>query len=508
MKNSCICYLEETVKKFPDKIAVKDNQTSYTFSQLRKRAVCVGSIIRETIKGEVKQPIAVYLPKNSKSIVAFAATLYSSNFYIPLDVKMPEARLGKILINLEPKIIITTSEYNETLKKAGAKDAFIIDINAIDFDGSGYDEVLPEFYHIIDTDPAYVIYTSGSTGIPKGVVISHRGIFDYIDWAIKCYAVTSQEKIGNQAPFYFDNSTLDLYLCLATGAELIIIPETLFSFPVKLLDFVHAQEISFIFWVPSVLLNIANTDSLNREFTSSLKKILFAGEVMPNKQLNYWRKHLPQALYSNLYGPTEITVDCTYYIVDRLFKDDESLPIGFPCHNTAILILNEQNKEIQEREIGELCVRGSSLALGYWNDFEKTKEVFTHNPLNPNYPERIYRTGDLVTINEKNEIIFIGRKDSQIKHMGYRIELGEIETAVVGINEIDSACVLYHYDKKQITVFYESKSGLESKEIRARIGEILPKYMIPTVYYLLNEMPRNANGKIDRNQLKQQLEGA
>ena len=313
------------------------------------------------------------------------------------------------------------------------------------------------------------------------------------------------DTIGNQAPFHFDNSTLDIYLCFSTGATMVIIPEDYFLFPIRLIDYLKAQSISLIFWVPSALAAVANMDILSKTELPPLKKILFAGEVMQNKHLNYWRRHFPDALFSNLYGPTEITVDCTYYVIDREFGDDELLPIGFPCRNSDILILNEHGIPAGTGERGELCVRGSSLAHGYWNDPEKTAAAFTQNPLNPHYPERIYRTGDLVYRNERGEIYFAGRNDHQIKHQGYRIELGEIETAAMSIAEIRNACVVYDQAKGQLAMFYDSSSELAPAYLRKSLLEKLPKYMLPAVLVHMPDLPLNANGKIDRLALASQF---
>jgi len=250
-----------------------------------------------------------------------------------------------------------------------------------------------------------------------------------------------------------------------------------------------------------VLTSVAHFRALDTEELPALRKVLFAGEVMPTRTLRYWRRKYPQALFSNLYGPTEITVDCTYYIVEREFADDEPLPIGFPCRNTSILILNEQNQPAASGEIGELCVRGSSLALGYWNDPAKTASAFSQNPLNTHYPERIYRTGDLVYVNTEAEIIFVGRRDSQVKHYGYRIELGEIETAVLAIPEIGNACVLYNSAAKAITLVYEAKGPTSPALIRQALSKRLAKYMLPTSFHQLDDLPLNPNGKIDRTLL-------
>ncbi len=270
-------------------------------------------------------------------------------------------------------------------------------------------------------------------------------------------------------------------------------------FPAKLLNYIESNNINFIFWVPSVLINVANLKLLKENSIPSLKKILFAGEVMPTKQLNYWIHSFDEfVLFANLYGPTEITVDCTYYIVDRPFEDDEVLPIGIPCRNTDILILNTENAPCNKGAHGELCVRGSSLALGYWNNFEKTDLVFVQNPINKSFPENIYRTGDIVFLNDRNEIIFVGRKDFQIKHLGYRIELGEIEHSILSVFEAINACVLYDSQNKEIVLVYESKFEIPVKEFRIQLSKVLSKYMIPTKFYWKEQLPLTASGKIDR----------
>jgi amino acid adenylation domain-containing protein len=502
MKINLIEYFETTVDLFPDKTAVSDGTFQLSFNELKQKAQQLASYI-STEKQLINNPIAIFLPKSNEAIVSFIATLYSGNCYAPLDVKNPITRIQSIVNVLKPTAIITNNDYLKKLSGCNLN-IEIINIDSIDlFRPEGNDF---NYIKCIDTDPAYIIHTSGSTGVPKGVAISHRSIFDYINWAIDTFDISENEVIGNQAPFIFDNSTLDLYLMLFTGATLYIIPEQLFMFPAKLLGFLEANKVSFIFWVPSVLINVANLKLLDSVEITSLRKVLFAGEVMPTKHLNYWINHLDKdVLFANLYGPTEITVDCTYYIIERDFKDDDVLPIGKPCRNSDVIILNEENKVCKSGEHGELCVRGSSLALGYWNNFEKTNAVFVQNPLNNSYPEHIYRTGDVVFTNEFDEIIYVGRKDRQIKHLGYRIELGEIEHVILSTFEAINACVTYNVKAKELVLFYESKHEIPVKEFRVKLASVLSKYMIPTKYVKTQHLPLTISGKIDRISLQKTI---
>ncbi|NMC27436.1 MAG: amino acid adenylation domain-containing protein [Syntrophomonadaceae bacterium] len=502
MQKNVLEYFENTLLVHRNKTAIIDQDKVLTFGEWEQAAKRLCMAIREK-SAAIRKPIGVYLPKSADSLVSFMAILYSGNIYVPLDIKSPAGRTQSMMENLHHPLVITSAEYLEELAACGVERGNIIDITEAYAETRTFDpaEVLTYAAGVIDTDPIYVIYTSGSTGIPKGVVVCHRGVIDYIDWAVECFAVTSEEVIGSQSPFYFDNSTLDIYLCLATGATLNLIPEQHFAFPKTLMDYVVEQKINFVFWVPSVMISVANLRALEGMDLSGLKKVLFAGEVMPNRHLNYWRSHMPGSLFANLYGPTEITVDCTYYIVTKEFADDDKLPIGFPCRNTDILILNEDNQPAKVDELGELCVRGSSLALGYWNNPEKSDSVFTQNPCNPDYFDRIYRTGDFVYLNEEGEIIFMGRKDAQIKHMGYRIELGEIETALLSLEGIHNSCVLYNKPKQEITMFYTGDDEVTKAVIRKKLVPLLPKYMIPTKIYKLDQLPMNQNGKIDRPRL-------
>ncbi|MFT4644674.1 MAG: D-alanine--poly(phosphoribitol) ligase subunit 1 [Planctomycetota bacterium] len=504
MKINIISYLKETVTKYPDKTAIDDNIGVVSFLELDKISDKIAIAIYSKV-GDLRAPIAVFMPKNRFAVLSFVGIFKSGNFYVPLDVKSPIERISKILVTLNASCIITDVKHKETLVQFGYAGEIIIVEEAADvLKSKGDVKTLQDISNkIIDLDPIYSIFTSGTTGHPKGVLISHKGVFDFIEWAIETYSITENEIIGNQVPFHFDVATLDIYVMLFTGATLHIIPENRFVFPIKLIEYINEKKINFIIWVPSVLNNVSKFNAFDTIKPSTLSKVLFAGEVMPNKHLNYWRRNLPTALYSNLYGPTETTVIATYFIVNRTFDDDEALPIGKACKNIQTLILTEDGFLVDKGALGELCVRGSSLAFGYYNDIEKTKLAFIQNPLHNSYPDIVYKTGDLVFENEFNEIQFVGRKDSQIKHMGYRIELGEIETAILGIKGVYNSCVLYDEINKKIVSFYISNTS--STEIRKSLRDSLPKYMIPTKWIKKNQFPLNANGKIHKIELQTQL---
>lgn len=501
MKANVTCWLDQTAERLPDKIAFADENKEISFGMLRAQAMAVATdLCRRKL---FKKPVVIYMEKGVDVLVSFMGTAYSCNFYSPIDVDMPASRVNKILDVLQPALVITTAKLRDAFAQYAYDGEFLIFEETIN---AAADERMVDAARSrgVDTDLLYVLFTSGSTGVPKGVTINHRSVIDYIDWVTETFDITQADSFGNQAPFYFDNSILDIYSTIRTGATAYIIPKNLFAQPVLLLEYLKEKKINTIFWVPSALIVVAKLKAFrNVDLSDTLRRVLFCGEVMPNKQLNVWRSFLPDVLYANLYGPTEITDACTYYIVDRGFADDEPLPIGIPMANTDILVLNDKDEPVTGDEVGELCVRGTSLSMGYYNNPDKTKEAFVQNPLNPYVPEVIYRTGDLVRYNEYGELIYLSRKDFQIKHMGHRIELGEIETAVSSLDEIALCCCLYDEKHQKIVLFIEEQ--LDKSYINGQISKLVPEYMLPNKVITLDRMPINANGKIDRVKLKELL---
>ena len=500
MQINAIEYFEKgALQKCRDKAAVIDGGRQYSFGEIERYAKNCAALIKKKTSA-IRKPVPVFLAKSASNIVADLGALYSGNAYANLDVKSPPQRLKGMLQNLNAEVIITSASYVAALKAVDIPEERLLLIEQAMVAETLYDNavLLSGLDRIIDTDPYCFIHTSGSTGIPKGVALNHRCTIDFVDWAIERLGLDGSEVMGSLAPIYFDAYTLEFCMCIAKGATWVVVPEQSATFPVKLVDFLVKNPINFIFWVPTIMVNIANQDLLAKVNLEKIKKVFFIGEVFPTKHLNYWRRHLPNAMFVNLYGPIEITVACTYFILDRPMSDDDKLPVGYPCKNTEILILNEANQLVQGEEQGEICVRGSSLALGYYNNAERTAKGFVQNPLNPHYPEFIYRTGDLGHWNSRGEIMFLGRRDFQIKHLGYRIELGEIEHAVLQIESMKNCCVIYNQNKREITLLFEAEKQLSPAFIREKLTASLPKYMLPTVFNQMELLPRNPNGKIDR----------
>ncbi len=495
MKN-ILEFLEMTAEKFPDKTGFTDIDREATFLRVMDNSKKIACSLKGVSKN---QPVVIMTDRNIKCIEAMFAAVYAGCFYAVVDVHSPISRRRSIMKTLEPKAMITDRDFTELAQTVADTDNIIIYEDAVK--GCIDDLFLSSVRSaMIDTDPLYVLFTSGSSGIPKGAVLSHRSVISYINWVSGEFGFDERTVFGSQTPLYFSMSVTDLFSTIKCGGVYNIIPKMLFSFPVKLIEYINRKKVNTLYWVPSALSIISNWDVFQYVMPESLTRVLFAGEVMPVRHLNYWRRFLPHCTYANLFGPTETTDICTFYIVDREFDDDDILPIGRACDNCDVFVLTEDDRKAAKCEEGELVVRGSFLASGYYNDPEKTAAAFPQNPLNPHYPERIYRTGDLVRLNGKGEFIYLTRKDFQVKRMGYRIELGEIEAAAGSLKDVKSAAAIYDTHTDRLAVFYEGKAK-DAERLMKALREKLPSYMQPDEVIRTGSMPYNANGKIDRRKL-------
>lgn len=493
-------YFDQTAALHPGRIAVRDGEREITFKQLHERILAGAYEISKKLGGRTGQVVGVFLPKSLETVISDLAILYSGNAYMNLDIKNPEQRIRSILDQTRPALLIAE---NGAAQFGDAVSVHALKKSAISLESQ--EDVLAIRKRCIDTDLLCLINTSGSTGIPKAVALNHRSFIDFTEAVRDAALAGGNEIIGSLSPAVFDIFSFELCMMMAYGSSLVILPDSAAAFPARLLEMLQKHAVSFIFWVPTIMVNIANLELLGQIPLPALKTIWFAGEVFPTAKFNYWRRQLPQATFANFYGPIEITLDCLYYLADEPLPDDMPIPIGKPFSNTAVMVLDDDNQLIDSGKPGmegELCVRGSSLAMGYYNNPEKTSAAFTQNPLNTAYPEVIYRTGDIVAWNENGDLVFRGRKDTLIKHSGYRIELGEIEHVAIATGLVANCCAMYDYADKSIVLVYEAPEHLPEITLRKELINILPRYMVPTVYKHVQSMPRNANGKIDRMLLK------
>ena len=493
-------YLENTAPRIPDKVAYADDSCELTFSQVFDRSRAIGSALIE--KGYTAEPVVVFMSKSPRTVTAFFGCVYAGDHYVPIDPEMPRFRIELILKNLKPRAIICEEETVGELASYEHEGELIF-----------YDELIKapiddKALSIVrerqlDTDPIYIVFTSGSTGVPKGVVACHRSVIDYIEQLSDVLAFSEETRFANQSPLYFDACLKELYPTIKFGATTYFTPKQLFMFPIKLVEYLNLHKINTVCWVVSALTMISAFNTFDKVKPEYLHTVAFGSEVFPIKQFKKWREALPEATFTNLYGPTETTGMCCFYRVDRDFEDDEVIPIGRPFYNREIILLADGSRRAEPGEVGEICVRGTALTLGYYRAFDKTSEVFVQNPLNDRYPELIYKTGDLGKLNERGELIFVSRKDHQIKHMGHRIELGEIEINVDLINGVSMTCCLFDREKDKIHLFYVG--DISEGELMSALKEKLPRYMLPNRIKKLDSLPLTPNGKIDRMALQKTL---
>ncbi len=482
-------WLEEACALSPDGIAFEQPGAAYSRQDVRNRARCIGAYLAEKIPQQT--PVLILMEKSPDCLCAMLGTVYAGCFYTPLDSSMPEARMLLIARTLQPAAILYEDKFRDIAHRI-AEDVPCFCCSDIE-DGRDCSLLSERRARHIDCDLLYVLFTSGSTGTPKGVAITHRSVIDFVEWACDALKLPLGVRFGSQAPFYFDNSVLDIYCTMRMRGSLYLIPRGDFLFPKRLLGRLAEAKIDTIFWVPSALAALAGANVWDTCDKPALKRIFFCGEVMPCAALNQWKRAFPDADYVNMYGPTEITDVCTWYRVDRDFADTDSLPIGFPCANTRIDLIE-----------GEICVSGTCLSPGYYNAPEKTQAAFVQNPLRPQIPEKIYRTGDMGAYNDKGELMFLGRRDSQIKRSGYRIELGEIECALQNAAGVALACCLYDAKRGKIIAAYTGST--DEKAVKQAIKAALPKYMLPDILLRREQLPRTGSGKLDRIALKQEAE--
>ena len=492
-------YLERSAARVPDKTAFSDAAGAVSYRQMLHDAQALGTVLAG-LPGCRNAPVAVMIGRTAASVTAMQGVLQSGCYYVPIDEQMPEARMRSILGQVHARAIVHTAA-NEPQARALADCAPLVSLEEASQHTPDEALLRARREEILDIDPVYVLFTSGSTGTPKGIVIPHRAILDFTAWMTEFCGYTEDEVFGNQAPFYFDLSGKDVYQTLSLGASCRIFEKKYFTFPMLLLKAMEEAGVTAINWATSAFHLVAASGALTKYAPTHLKKAALGGEALQARYVNLWKAAVPGLQVVNMYGPTETTVDCTAMHLTRDYRDDEAIPIGAACRNMQILLLGEDGQPVEPGQPGEICVRGTGVASGYFGDPEKSDAVFIQNPCNPYFRDILYKTGDLAVQREDGLLYFLSRRDGQIKHMGYRIELGEIEVALHSVPGIRAAACLFDQTRDRILCIYAGSP--DSAELAKAMRKLVPKYMLPNIYEKLDALPYNANGKIDRVQLKE-----
>lgn len=502
--HSVLDMLESTALRLPNKLAVADPQASLTYQQLHDVARSMGTWL--VGKGHVAPcgAVALYLEKSPLALAAMLGVVYAGGFYSVVDVRQPKGRVADIAQALCPHVVLTDAQnVDQAHELFDERGLCVMPIEEIAHTSIDRELLRGRRQLHADTNPLYVNFTSGSTGTPKGVVVAHRSVLDFIPVFTTTFGISEQDVLANQAPFDFDVSVKDIYSCLHVGATMRIVPRTYFSNPTQLMDYLCDCSATTLVWAVSALCFVSIMGGFEYRVPTTVRNVLFSGEVMPPKQLTTWQRYLPGARFVNLYGPTEITCNCTYFIIERTYDPGETIPMGKPFANEKVLLLDEQNALVTSgnpQAVGEVCVGGTCLALGYLGDGTRTDASFVQNPLNDRWLETLYRTGDLARYDEDGNLVFVSRKDHQIKHLGQRIELGDIEATAQGVTGVERACCLYDTTRKRLVLCYVGP--VDRKDLKAQLRSLLPQYMVPNSTKQLDSMPLTKNGKIDRAALE------
>ena len=494
MIENVLYYLENSAKNYPNKIAIREMEQTISYEELLQSSEKIGTALSSfELLG---QPVGVYMEKGIQALCAFFGIVEAGGFYCMLNTELPDARLAQIQEVLRTKVVVTTEELREKAEElfVGCTVCVVDELCKTAQDKALLQKIRER---MVDTNPLYINFTSGSTGVPKGIVVAHRSVIDFIEHFTEIFGIDETDIIANQAPFDFDVSVKDIYSALKKGATLVVVPRAYFSAPAKLMDYLCDNQVTTMTWAVSALCLITTFHGLEYRTPTTLKRVLFSGEVMPFKCICQWQKYLPNVMYVNLYGPTEITCNCTYHILEHGRDYSGGIPIGKPFPNEDVFMIDDENKRVSTPgALGKILVRGTALALGYYRLEDKNATAFIQNPLNDAYPERVYVTGDLGRFDENGELYFCGRKDHQIKYMGHRIELEEVEKAMSQIEGVDRCFCVFEKEKERLKGYYVGT--IEKTELYSVMKQSLPVFMIPGYLRKMDSMPMTKNGKIDR----------
>lgn len=509
--------LLNTADRFPDQEAVRMHGSGLSYGEVAQRANSLATTLREqgVDRGD---RVGIYMNKRLETLETVYGIMLAGAAYVPLDPFAPAERVSYVIRNCGIRHVITAQEKVENLRRlseSGLELDLLIGLDSAEglpYSHISWPEVRtatnsPPPVRPIEDDLAYILYTSGSTGQPKGIMHTHRSGLTFAEWAAETYGLTRHDRVSNHAPLHFDLSTFDLFASSAAGATVVIIPEPIAKFPASLAKLIVQERISVWYSVPYALIQLLLRGGLQSMDLSSLRWILFAGEVFPTKHLRSLMQLLPKVRFSNLYGPTETNV-CTYYHVETMPDDtDVPIPIGVPCANVDIQIVDADDRPVGNEEEGELLVRSPLVMRGYWGRPDLSAKGLAVRRLADGVEGQYYRTGDLVRMQAEGNLIYLGRKDRQIKTRGYRVELDEVEVALLSHEHVQEAAVFTVPDGDgthliMSAVLATDGIKLDRDQLFEHVSSRLPSYAVPVEIEILEDFPRTSSGKIDRRALQ------
>jgi amino acid adenylation domain-containing protein len=476
----------------------------------RLSAMCVGR----------KDRVGIYLRKSADGVASIFGILKTGAAYVPVDPTAPASRNAYIHHNCGVRAVIIEKRflaaYAAELEKLGGPVPAMLVLDSVGAAAplaaalNRLDAAAPA-QPVATADPspddlAYILYTSGSTGKPKGVMLSHRNAVSFIDWCSQVFQPRPSDIFSSHAPFHFDLSILDIYVPLKHGASLVLIPEEVGKEPLGLSRLISQHRITMWYSAPSILSLLAQFGKIAEHDYSSLRMVLFAGEVFPVVHLRSFKRQVPRPRYFNLYGPTETNV-CTYYEIPQIIPDDrvEPYPIGRTCENLEGKIVDADGRPIEPGAEGELCIAGPNVMQGYWALPEQTARGFLGNNGDRGH---WYRTGDIVIQEPDGNYRYVGRRDRMVKKRGYRVELGEIEACLYRHGAVREAAVVALPDdlagvriKAHLSVRSEKRPSLI--ELKTFCSQHLPLYMVPDVFAFHDVLPKTSTEKTDYQRLKE-----
>lgn len=483
---------------------------AFTYNDLNRQANSIAIVLADAgLKYE--QVLAISGEKRIETYATIIACLKLGLTYCVLDPDSPKIRLEKILQRCEASALVCSGPIaKKWFPIAGLPELHCLLVeNFIDLPATDPGVVAALNRKVTANTPAYIMFTSGSTGFPKGAVMTHQNVMNFIDWSRAEFGISENDVLTNVNPLYFDNYVFDVYASLFNGAALISYGKSIIMDTGRFVASLESCGCTIWFSVPSMLIYLQVLRIFTPSRFQNFRKVIFGGEGFPKAKLKILFDLYNHRLdLVNVYGPTECTCICSAHtIVSEDFENLQGYPqLGYLIQNFNYLILDEDLKPVPKGQRGELCLRGPNVGLGYYNDPERTAEAFIQNPLNNAYSDIIYRTGDLVSLGADQRLYIHGRADNQIKHMGYRIELEEVETALSRLNYVNQAVVVHKRSHTSNLIAIIEARGCENVEgIRDDLRKYLPDYMIPNKVHLVSEIPKNKNGKVDRALLKQEF---